>query len=162
MRNIIGALAATLICGCLAVAQQTPPADGIGLGETQHTTDSNASGTPTVSPDQNQAITGTRGSTKGTSNEPGFAGSSGAQSGSRMNSQGTGAASSSTAATDARRRTSSRRKAKHQGQSRAQGQQSASKSGSGTDQLLAPNMGPSTTEAPGPNTGNRPEKQPPQ
>jgi hypothetical protein len=166
MRNLIGAVAVMLVCGCLSLAQQAPPAQGVGLGEPQ-TANSNASSTPTVTPQQNQAITGTMGDTKGQGNEPELAGSSGSQTGSRMNSQGTGAASSSTAATDARRRATEQRTAKRQGQpksvrtSNSSKKQTPAEGGAGTDKLLAPNMGPSTTEAPGPSTGNKSEQKPP-
>lgn len=165
MRTIVAFFVVMLLCAYMS-AQQSPPADGVGLGNAHTSASGSVSASPSISPDQNQAATGTQGSTTGDRNDPTLAGSSGSQTASSTNSQGTVGASSSTAATAARRRASHRKSStkKGTGMRSATGQQQgkqASKAGAGQDKLLSPNMGPSTTEAPGPSTGNKPRQVPP-
>lgn len=174
MRTIFSAFAAILLCGCVSWAQQTPPAEGIGLGEPNTTSSPTASGVPATDAPHNQRITGTTGSTTGSKSNPAHAGSSGASTATRMKSQGNASASSSTTATDARRRASQQRRSS--AQTNTKGQQSSTadqtdtgkrkgknknEAGGGEDKLLSPNMGPSNTESPGPSTGNNPEQKPP-
>lgn len=164
MRTLISVLSGLALCACMSWAQQPPPADGVGIGTAHMDNTGNGSGQPTIDPAQNQALTGTRGSTTGRNQNPVFAGSSGARTASSMNSQAS--ASGSTSATAARRRASERLRGAQKKSAKGANtgpQQSAgtSSTGAGEDKLLAPNMGPSTTEAPGPSTGNKTHPNPP-
>lgn len=103
MRNLCAALAMLLVAGSLAVAQESPPADGVGLGNDHLSGNGSVSNVPSFSPNQNTVMTGSGGSTTGDQGVPAFAGSGGAETATTMNSQGTMGVRQSTAATAARR-----------------------------------------------------------
>ncbi len=161
MRTLLLTAAVLALSLGVGVAQRgatTPPSD-YGIGNTTTSPNSNVGNSPSTSPDQNQAITDTRGSTTGDNRardyNPGTAGSGYSQNHSTALGQGTTGASESTSATAGRRLPKKStgkgvpnhargRRASHKGQ-----QQSYMAP-------VYPEQGPSTTEAPGPATGVKP------
>jgi hypothetical protein len=103
MRRLFAALTMLLFAGCFAVAQQSPPADGVGLGNEHLSGNGSVSNVPSMSPDQNSVMSDSNGSTTGDKGIPAFAGSGGAETATEMNGQGTMGVSQSTAVTAARR-----------------------------------------------------------
>ncbi len=103
MRVVLVSFAALLISAAACFAQESPPADGVGLGNQTISPNSTTSNVPSMSPDQNSVMTDTNGSTTGDKGAPAFAGAPSANTATRMNSQGTGVASDSTSATATRR-----------------------------------------------------------
>lgn len=175
MRTIFTAVAAVFICAAMACAQQSPPADGVGIGNDHLSPNGTTSDVPSMSPDQNGVMTDSNGSTTGDKGIPAFAGSSEDVTATRMNSQGTMGARGSTEATAARRRANRTNQPATQTQPPMKpGQRAKNKKPNRTaknanasagkrtyqDKLLGANMGPSTTEAPGPSTGVQPRKPP--
>lgn len=145
-----------LLAAGVAFAQQPPPSS-YGIGNSSLSPNSDVGGGPSLSPDQNQAMTNAEGSTTGNQYpNPAFAGSSGMQTASSANAEGTAGVSSSTSATAGRRLPHSgttaassnvHKKTNHPGHYRAP---------------LYPFSGPSTTAAPGPDTGFKGNKRVPQ
>lgn len=111
MRCVPLALAALLISGVTCFAQQSPPADGVGLGNQTVSPNSTTSDVPSMSPDQNSVMTDTNGSVTGDKGAPAFAGSPSADTATRVNSQGTVSTSDSTSATAGRRESHERNQA---------------------------------------------------
>ncbi len=103
MKAILALCAAVLLSCCLCFGQQSPPADGVGLGNDHLSPNSTDSNVPSMSPDQNSVMTDSNGSVSGDKGVPAFAGSPGAETATRSNAQGTASVSSSTSATAARR-----------------------------------------------------------
>ncbi len=103
MKAILALCAAVLFSSCLCFGQQSPPADGVGLGNDHLSPNSTDSNVPSMSPDQNSVMTDSNGSVSGDKGTPAFAGSPGADTATRSNAQGTAGVSSSTSATAARR-----------------------------------------------------------
>ncbi len=103
MNKLFAAMVMLLLCASLAHAQQSPPAEGVGLGNEHLSGNGSVSDVPSMSPDQNSVMTDANGSTSGDKGIPAFAGSSGAATASETNGQGTMGVRQSTAATAARR-----------------------------------------------------------
>lgn len=103
MRQVVGAVVLIVIAGSLALAQQTPPADGVGIGNSHLTGNAAVSDVPSMSPNQNQVMTNSDGSSSGDKGIPAFAGSGGAETATAMNGQGTMGVRQSTAANFVRR-----------------------------------------------------------
>ncbi len=103
MRQAVGTMVLMMIAGSLALAQQTPPADGVGIGNSHLTGNASVSDVPSMSPNQNQIMTSSDGSTSGDKGIPAFAGSGGAETATAVNGQGTMGVRQSTAANFVRR-----------------------------------------------------------
>lgn len=161
MRKLLLLAAMLMLSGGVAMAQRgatTPPSD-YGIGNTTTSPNSNVGNSPSMSPDQNQAVTGTRGSTTGDNRardyNPGTAGSGYSQNHSTALGQGTTGASESTSATSGRRLP---KKAKGKAAStRAHHKMAGNKPQQQSYKApVYPEQGTSTTEAPGPATGVKP------
>lgn len=88
MRTMVGAFTAILVCACLGWAQQTPPADGVGIGNTHLSPSGSASDVPSMSPDQNAVMTNSNGSVTGDKGISAFAGSAEESTATSANAQG--------------------------------------------------------------------------
>ena len=177
MRRAVLVLATLLLPACWIVAQQPPPA-ATGIGNSGMATQNDTLNNPSMSPDQNQAATGTRGSVEGDKANPAFAGSSGMSTSGRARSNGTEGAAASVSATGGRRGAhtgaakqkgnaaeAGRKGTAAQRKKAAQQRRSAKKQPSSGGQKevttqLPPTQGASTTESPGPSTGNSPKPKP--
>jgi len=105
MKSITSVLATVLLSACICFAQSpTPPADGVGLGNSHLSPNGSTDNILSMSPDVNAVMTNSNGSETGTRGVPAFAGAPPADTATRVNSQGTGALSSSASATSSRRR----------------------------------------------------------
>lgn len=102
MKRILACIS-LLLFALVCLAQQPPPADGVGLGNDHLSPNSTDSNVPSMSPDQNSAMTDTTGSVSGDKGTPAFAGSSGANTASTANSEGRKSVAASTSATATRR-----------------------------------------------------------
>jgi hypothetical protein len=164
MKNFCLALMAGALAGSMALAQQSPPA-ATGIGNQTTSPNSNVSNNPSMSPDQNQASTETRGSTTGDKGNPDLAGASGSQTSSTANAQGTEGATGQSSATAARQHAYGKDTRHHPQRRKRKGAANGSNQRSGQETYQAPTpptSGPSTTEAPGPATGSGPTNpQPP-
>lgn len=98
MKSLLGVLVAVLLSGWVWVAQQSPPADGVGLGNDHLNSNGSTSNVPSMSPDQNSVMTDTSGSVSGDKGTPAFGGAPAANSATRVNAQGTMGASESASA----------------------------------------------------------------
>jgi hypothetical protein len=96
-------LSVFLLCASFILAQQSPPADGVGLGNEHLSGNSSVSEVPSMSPNQNTIMTDSGGSTTGDQGIPAFAGSGGAETATEMNGRGTMSVRQATAASAARR-----------------------------------------------------------
>lgn len=96
-------LLALLVFASFALAQQAPPAEGVGLGNSHLSPNGTASNVPSMSPDQNSVMTDTNGSVTGDKGIPAFAGAPSAAAETRMNSVGTTSTSAWVSSTAARR-----------------------------------------------------------
>ncbi len=103
MKSLFAVLLVLLVGVCVAAAQQSPPADGVGLGNEHLSGNGSVSDVPSMSPNQNSVMTDSVGSVTGDKGISAFAGSSGAVTATEMNGQGTMGVRQSTAATAARR-----------------------------------------------------------
>ena len=167
MKRII-LLSAVLLLGGVVLAQNgaAPPPSDYGIGNQTLSPNSNVGSSPSMSPDQNQAITDTRGSTTGDNrardHNPGTAGSAYPQNHSTALGQGTTATSESTSATAERRLP--RKPAKGKAATNTAHRKRAGKKKAQQTYLtpIPPDQGPSTTEAPGPNTGVKAKHKTPQ
>ncbi len=160
----------------MALAQsgaETPPSDyGIGNSSlSPYTNDSSVGNSPSYSPDQNQVMTNTTGSTTGDRYpNPAFAGYPAAASASSALAQGDVGATGETSATAGERLPSAAAQSaqpaaqsakKTRPQRRVQARKRQTKRGKQTVSVpLTPEEGPSNTEAPGPATGVRAKKVP--
>lgn len=101
--NKVVAMLAVLVMSNVVVAQQSPPADGVGLGNDHLTFNSNVSSVPSMSANVNAEMTNTVGSASGGGGIPAFAGSSSQTTSTFIKSQGVVGANPETAATASRR-----------------------------------------------------------
>jgi hypothetical protein len=102
MRTLSVAFAVILFSVCMCLAQQSPPADGVGLGNDHLSPNGSDSNVPSMSPDQNSVMTDTNGSVTGDKGVPAFAGAPPASDATRVNSQGTASVSGSASSTASR------------------------------------------------------------
>lgn len=102
MKPIMAAFAIVLLCG-FGWAQQSPPADGVGLGNDHLSPNGSISNVPSMSPDQNSVMSDSNGSVSGDKGISAFAGYGHADTATYQNAQGTLSVSESTSATAARR-----------------------------------------------------------
>lgn len=103
MNKLFAAVVMLLLCASLAQAQQSPPAEGVGLGNDHLSGNGSVSDVPSMSPNQNSIMTDSNGSVTGDKGISAFAGSSSASTATEVNGQGTMGVRQSTAATAARR-----------------------------------------------------------
>jgi hypothetical protein len=112
MKTIVRTFAAVLLSACACFAQvPTPPADGVGLGNSHLSPNSSDSNILTMSPDVNSVMTNSNGSESGNKGVPAFAGAPPADTATRVNAQGTAAANGTVSATSSRRRAYNRNQA---------------------------------------------------
>jgi hypothetical protein len=105
MKRVFSVLAALLFGACICFAQApTPPADGVGLGNSHLSPNSSDSNILTMSPDVNSVITNSNGSVTGDKGVPAFAGAPAADTATRVNSQGPAVFSGNASATSSWRR----------------------------------------------------------
>jgi len=103
MRKSLASVVVILTFACLGWAQNSPPADGVGLGNSHLSPNSSDSNVPSMSANVNTTMTDSGGSTSGQKGIPAFAGSPEQSSATSMNSIGTMATRGGTQATFSRR-----------------------------------------------------------
>jgi hypothetical protein len=89
MRPVGTAFLFILVSICLCSAQQSPPANGVGLGNAHLSSGTVNSGGISMSPNQNSVDTGTMGLANGNTGTSGMAGAPPASDASSVNSEGT-------------------------------------------------------------------------
>lgn len=103
MKTIAAVAAGLLLSASLCLAQQSPPAEGVGLGNNGASTNSNTSTIPVTSPNQNSTVTDTTGTESGNKQPSAYGGAPEANTATRTRSQGTGGASEAASSTSTRR-----------------------------------------------------------
>lgn len=103
MRTFMLAISVLLLSGCLAWAQKTPPG-GDMLGSDRPAAQGGVRTSPAVTPDANQRVSGTLGTSSGYEGTGTYAGSSTYNTGTAVNSHGAQGMAGQTGSTQSRRR----------------------------------------------------------